>query len=296
MQTECLLQGDENTTFDVKIRFLHLVSREIGKLENPSDELPETGEPDFHFVPSLEAGGQIYQTWQEAIEREVDLPTLRLNTVSEIKQFTFPATRTLEPLRDENEKIVAVIVRTQQEIEAVISYQLSVISNNVFKVTVKIQNLTEFENADKQSRDTALMRSLVSTHTILTAKNGEFISLLEPPDELSEAVAGCENIKTYPVLAGNEGEKDCVLSSPIILYDYPQIAEESQGDLFDGAEIDEILTLRIMTLTDDEKREMRGIDEHARRILERTENMPEEQLMKMHGAMKSVAKTAKENE
>ena len=113
---------------------------------------------------------------------------------------------------------------------------------------------------------------------------------------MSEAVAGCENIKTYPVLAGNEGEKDCVLSSPIILYDYPQIAEESQGDLFDGAEIDEILTLRIMTLTDEEKREMRGIDEHARRILERTENMPEEQLMKMHGAMKGTAKAARKNE
>ena len=95
MQTECLLQGDENTTFDVKIRFLHLVSREIGELENPTDELPETGEPDFHFVPNLEVGGRLYQTWQEAIEREVDLPTLRLNTVSEIKQFTFPTTRTI---------------------------------------------------------------------------------------------------------------------------------------------------------------------------------------------------------
>ncbi len=135
-----------------------------------------------------------------------------------------------------------------------------------------------------------MLHSTVSTHTILAATGGEFISLLEPPDELSEAVSACENIKTYPVLAGTEGEKDCMLSSPIILYDYPQIAAESAGDLFDGAEIDEILTLRIMTLTDDEKREMRGIDERARKMLERTENMPEEQLLKMHGAMKGVAK------
>ena len=44
----------------------------------------------------------------------------------------------------------------------------------------------------------------------------------------------------------------------------PQIAPESPGDLFDGAEIDEILSLRIMTLTDEEKREMRQSDERAR--------------------------------
>ena len=290
MQTECLLEAGENMTVDVKVRFLHLVSREIGELDAPLDELPETGEPEFRFVPNLDVNGQLYQTWQEAVEREAALPTLRLNQVSEIKQFTFPATRTLEPLRDEKGKIVGLIVRTQREIKAVISYQLSVISKSVYKLAVKIENQTEFENADERSRDEALTHSLVSTHTILTAKSGEFISLLEPPDELAEAVAALENIKTYPVLAGNEGEKDCLLSSPIILYDYPQIAPESQGDLFDGGEIDEILTLRIMTLTDEEKEEMRGIDDRTRRILERTEMMPEEQLLKMHGAMKGVGK------
>jgi hydrogenase maturation protease len=79
-----------------------------------------------------------------------------------------------------------------------------------------------------------------------------------------------------------------MLSSPIILYDYPQIAPESAGDLFDGAEIDEILTLRIMTMTDEEKQEMRGVDDHARRILERTEMLPDDHLLKMHGAMRTV--------
>ena len=287
MQTECLLRGDDNTTFDVKVRFLHLVLREIGKLDAPLDELPEDF-ANFQLVPTLEVGGQIYQTWQEAIEREVDLPTLSLNAVSDIKRFTFPTTETLESLRDENGKIVAVFVRSQQEIGAVVSCQLSVVSKNIYKLSVKIENQTPFENAEKQSRDDALMHSLVSTHTILTTKNGGFISLLEPPDDLSEAVSQLENVKTYPVLAGEEGATDCLFSSPIILYDYPQIAPESQGDLFDGGEIDEILTLRIMTLTDDEKREMRGIDAHARKILERTENMSDEQLMKMHGAMKGA--------
>ncbi len=295
MQTECLLRGDNNTTFDVKVRFLHLVLREIGKLDAPLDELPEDF-ADYKLTPTLEVGGQIYQTWQEAIEREVDLPMLSLNAVSDIKRFTFPTGETLEPIRDENGKILAVFVRSQQEIVGEIELKIHKIENqNVYQLTVKIKNQTPFENAEKQSRDDALMHSLVSTHTILTAKNGEFISLLEPPDELSEAVSQLENIKTYPVLAGEEGATDCLFSSPIILYDYPQIAPESQGDLFDGGEIDEILTLRIMTLTDKEKEEMRGIDDRARKILERTEQMPEEYLLRMHGAMKGVEKTVKGN-
>lgn len=165
----------------------------------------------------------------------------------------------------------------------------------LFKITVQICNTTLFENASEKTREAALLSSIVSTHTILSVTGGEFISLLEPQDEFAEAAASCQNIKTYPVLAGEDGSRDCMLSSPIILYDYPQIAPESAGDLFDGAEIDEILTLRIMTLTDEEKREMRGIDDRARKILERTEMMPEEQLLKMHGAMRGLNKAKKAN-
>jgi hydrogenase maturation protease len=138
------------------------------------------------------------------------------------------------------------------------------------------------------------MKSLLSTHTILTVRDGEFVSLLDPPEALRDAVAGCHNVGTWPVLVGEEGERDCMLSSPIILYDYPEIAPESPGDLFDGTEIDEILTLRIMTLTEEEKHAMRGVDERARQILERTETLPAEQLMKMHGAMRSLRSTEKD--
>ena len=90
------------------------------------------------------------------------------------------------------------------------------------------------------------------------------------------------------MLVGEEGQCDTLLSSPIILYDYPQIAPESAGDLFDGTEIDEILSLRIMTLTDDEKREMSQSDDRARAMLERTETMPAEQFMKLHGVLRGL--------
>jgi hypothetical protein len=138
------------------------------------------------------------------------------------------------------------------------------------------------------NRDEALMRSLVSTHVILGAEKGEFVSLLEPPPELQDLAAQCENVGVWPVLVGEQGQRDTVLASPIILYDYPQIAPESPGDLFDGTEIDEILSLRIMTLTDEEKREMRESDERTRQILERTEAMPAEQFMKLHGGIRSL--------
>jgi hypothetical protein len=85
-----------------------------------------------------------------------------------------------------------------------------------------------------------------------------------------------------------------MLASPIILYDYPEIAPESAGDLFDGTEIDEILSLRIMTLTDEEKREMWQSDERARLILQRTESMAAEQMMKLHGALRRPGRVSEE--
>jgi hypothetical protein len=105
---------------------------------------------------------------------------------------------------------------------------------------------------------------------------------------MKEFVGSCKNVGTWPVLVGEEGDRDTLLSSPIILYDYPQIAPESAGDLFDGTEIDEILSLRIMTLTDEEKREMSQSDERARQMLERTEAMPVEHLMKLHGVLRGL--------
>ncbi len=160
------------------------------------------------------------------------------------------------------------------------------ITDDLFKLQIRIYNTAELEGT---TREEALTRSMVSTHTILTVENGEFVSLLEPPDHLAELASKCQNIGTWPVLVGEDGQRDAMLSSPIILYDYPKIAPESPGALFDGTEIDEILTLRIMTLTDQEKAEMSMSGDRAREILERTESMPAEQFMKLHGVFRGVS-------
>jgi hypothetical protein len=170
-------------------------------------------------------------------------------------------------------------------VEAEIEVTAEPLANDLFKIRVTILNTSDFTGS---TRDQALLQSLISTHTILNIAGGEFISLLDPPDELRAEAAACANVGTWPVWVGDPGERDTMLSSPIILYDYPQIAPESPGALFDGTEIDEILTLRILTLTDQEKLEMGLTDDRAREILERTESMPPEQFMKMHGVLRGV--------
>jgi hypothetical protein len=156
----------------------------------------------------------------------------------------------------------------------------------VLKLTMELANETPIDPS--VTRDEALVHSLLSAHVILYAEGGEFVSLLDPPVELREAVAGCRNAGCFPVLVGEEGDRQMLLCSPIILYDYPQVAPESAGDFFDATEMDEMLTLRVLTLTPEEKQAMRESDERARALLERTEQTAREQLARVHGAVRSM--------
>jgi hypothetical protein len=258
MQTECLATSNWRMAFDVRLRFLHLTARE---------------------------------GWQEAVSREVIVPALRtddLLVAPAQAPFAFPANRSRGALYDPWSQDTRGKRKEQEPINGNIEIAARQVAERVFKITTRIVNLTPLADGPGASLDEALKRSPVSTHAILSARGGEFISLLDPPESLRDVAGSCRNIGTYPVLVGAEGERDTILSAPFILYDYPQIAPESAGDLFDGTEIDELLTLRILTLTDEEKREMRDGDERARRILERTEAMPAEQLMKLHGAVRGL--------
>jgi hypothetical protein len=301
MQTECLVQAGSATSLNVTIRFLQIVNRSIGKLTPPLSELPQKTEPACEFVDKLEIGGRNFIAWQEAMERTVSVPPFSPATFSsptfsfdEPLLFTFPEGRECEPLRDKEGLIVAVVVREWESIQGSVEIDSAYCGDGTIKVIARIRNLTSSESSEHQSRADALNHSFVSTHTILTVEDGDFVSLLDPPEALKSLAADCNNIGTWPVLAGEEGQHNTVLSSPIILYDYPQIAPESPGSLFDGTEIDEILSLRILTMTDEEKREMRQSDQQTREILERTENMPPEQFMKLHGALRGLRRLDKE--
>lgn len=289
MQTECLLKAEPSTRLTVKVRFLQIVQRSIAKLVSPTADLSETSEPALEQVDRFEHAGRVYQPWQEAVERELcydELDPADFATISPLL-FSFPEGRSIEYLRDEQGIAAGAIVRGWRALNGSVEIRSLSSHDEVVRITVQVENLTGCNpgpSSDSKTREAILLDSLVSAHTILGVENGEFLSLLEPPAGFEDQVAQCQNLGTWPVLATDSA--DAVLSSPIILYDHPQIAPESAGNLFDSTEIDEILSLRILTLTEDEKREMRQSDDRTRGILERTENMPEEQFMKLHGILR----------
>jgi hypothetical protein len=174
-------------------------------------------------------------------------------------------------------------VRSWRALCGEVEVDAEALREGIYRLTVKIINTTPWEGED---RENTLRQTFCSTHTTLEVEGGRFVSMTDPPEPLRELAEECENRKTWPVLVGEEGNQDILLSSPIILSDYPEIAPESPGDMFDGGEIDQLLILNILTLTDEEKVEMRASDPRAREILERCESLSQEELMNLHGAIR----------
>jgi hypothetical protein len=276
MQTQCLVVG-QKPTVEVKVRFLHVVERRIGRKD---------AQGALEFVDELRVGGERYLAWEEAAEREVVIPSLGLADLETPMRamISVPAGIDEEPLADDGGELVGALVLSWRSLEGTVEVEAEPVREGLFRLTVKVMNTTPWRG---QNREETLEQTLVSTHTILKVEGGEFVSLMDPPEELKRLAQECENVKTWPVLAGEEGDRHTILSSPIILYDYPQIAPESPGDLFDGGEIDQLLTLSILSLTDEEKDEARATDPRAREILDRSESLTGEDLMGLHGAVRS---------
>jgi hypothetical protein len=285
MQTECLVEPGADPRIDLKVRCLQLQAR---TLEEAVGTTPET----FRPVEFMDVGGELLVAWDEGVEREMEVNDIALLDLvrdgGRRIDFAIPEGCDVEEIRPAGEfrgrltrrrwPIVAVVLLSAERLEP----------EGLLRLRVRIENRTPWPESTPPGREEALRRSLLSAHTLLAVRDGGFVSLLDPPPEAAPAVAGCANLRTWPVLVGPEESRDLVLSSPIILYDHPAIAPESQGDLCDATEIDEILTLRIMTLTDEEKREARGTDPRARRIVDRADAIPDEIFERLHGAVRSL--------
>jgi len=276
MQTQCLVVGDGETAVEIKVRFLHVVEREVNR---------KNADGTLEFVDELRVGEELYLSWDEATEREIAVGRFKLSELGtpRLVEIDIPGGSREEPLAEPTGEVVGALVRGWRTLRGVVEVGAENLREGTFKVTVRITNTTPWGGED---RETTLKQTFVSTHTALEVEGGEFVSLIDPPEELREAAEGCENLKTWPVLVGEEGARNMLLSSPIILYDYPQIAPESPGDLFDGTEIDQMLILNVLNLTDEEKEEMRATDPRGREILERCESLSPEELMKLSGAIR----------
>ena len=285
MQTQCLLRGDPGTMVEARVRFLQIVMRDVYKLDPPRGDLPQMREAAGEKVAALETAGTRLMPWEEAIEREIvvpELPIAELRAGPVSVPFAIPEVSEREPVADAD-LFTGYVVRTGAALCGSISIAADELVCGTYRLMVRIENTTPLP-AGERRREIAQRFAFASTHTILGVRDGAFVSLIDPPADLREAAAACVNEGAWPVLVGGEFGSDTMLSSPIILYDNPQIAPESPGDLFDSTEIDEILTLRILAMTDAEKREMAATDGHARALLERAEALTPAEFGRLHGA------------
>ena len=235
------------------VRFLQLQHRGVER----------AGHDGFEPVRELSARGRTWLTWDEGIECEMYFGPFEVAGLDQTVQLNVPGGRDAEPVDGGR------LVRTREPMTGELVVR-SERDGDLWRVTLTVRN-----------RDVA--QPMIGTHVIA---EGEFVSLLEPPPEAESAVAACTQYRCFPVLAGKPGEHDLLLISPIILYDHPEVAEQSEGPLFDATEIDEILTLRVMTMTDEEKAQARATDPRAAAIIDQCDAMTPEAMQRLHGTLR----------
>lgn len=267
LSAQFLIDGDGVLT--LVVRFLQLQHRRAER---------DAGGGRFEPVNELTSGPQSWLSWDEAVECELTFGPL--DAADCTRSQTLPVT--VNAGTDTELVDGGRLVRTRRAIRA----ELSVIGEHdegLLRVTTTIRN-TGPAATDK---DTAVATSLIGTHIIAHVEGGEFVSLLEPPETAMGPVSRCVQHRCFPVLAGRPGDKDLLLISPIILYDHPEIAEQSEGALYDSTEIDEILTLRVMTMTAEEKAQARATDPLAAALIDRCDSMSPQDMQQLHGILRN---------
>jgi hypothetical protein len=266
-RTDLVVDGDPSA-LRATARFLQVQQRRV---------VDAAGRP----VERLDAGDTVYVPWDEAVEREVsvDLP---IDGDDEV-------TVEIDGGTDEEDLPGGGLVRVRQPVTVRASARARrpVSPYPVTLLTVEVENATR-TGAPGARRPEWLRRALVACHLLVEVEGASFVSQLDPPQWASGFVAGCVNDGVFPVLAAPEGQASVVLSSPIILYDHPRLAPQSESAFFDALEIDELLSLRTATLSEAEKREVRGTDPRTAALLREVDNMPPELWERLHGTVRYV--------
>lgn len=263
---------------EVTLRFLQLQRRTVQRRTDHG----------FETVPELVVAGRSWVGWDEAVECScafsVVIATENAHGAAEVVE---PAGEDIELLTERDGQVAGRLLRSRRAVRATVTVEAGPVAGDLVRVSAAVANTGD----TPVDGDDAIGRSLIGAHLILSATESRFVSLLDPPDDASAIAGTCTHERCFPVLAGDPdlavpGESPVMLVSPIILYDHPRIAEQSGGDLFDATEIDEILTLRVLTLTDDEKAQARATDARAAEIVDRCEAMTPEQFRALHGVLR----------
>ncbi|MGC0314199.1 hypothetical protein [Kitasatospora acidiphila] len=281
-RTECLLEPRGDAVLFAELRFLRAQRRTVQRADPPG----------FVTVAELELPDRVLTPWDEGVEERVQLalPIADLGEQPRILPFSRPAGEETEEVRDQDGRLLGRLIRRRAELTGELRISCVELPGpyTVRKLTVEVANTADWQPEPDADREAALPRSLVSAHLLLGLDRGRFLSPTDPPEWARPATADCANAHTWPVLAGEPGSGDLLLSAPIILEDHAAIAPESPGVLYDALEIDEILTLRTAALTDREKREARGTDARAAAVIELADTLPPQVLERLHGAVRSL--------
>jgi hypothetical protein len=273
LAVECLVRPDGDAAeVTVHLRFLQLQRRQAQRAD---------GSAGFIDVPELGEGAAARTTWDEAVEVERELGTFPLAALRRgVHQVV-----EIDGGEDAEDVPGGRLVRRRWPLRA-LATMTAAPDAPVTRLRIAISNAAG-RPADKQD---ALQTSLIGTHLLLAAAGARFVSVIDPPEEARAAASRCTQHRCWPVLAGDGGPEgrtsDVVLAAPIILYDHPAVAPESAVAMFDSTEIDEILTLRVLTLTDEEKAQARATDPRAAVIIDRCEEMSPEELQRLHGVLR----------
>jgi hypothetical protein len=257
MQSQCIVVGEPSTSVSVTIRFLHLIGSDpVG------DESEEKG-------------------WQ-TIEREIIAPNMRMDDLIKAdKETNFLFDKKADdhdnPGPARGNAILPLSGKARIKAEAIEDIE------NAFRISVNITNTSLMDSCATLSRDEALKQSFLSTHIIFSATQGEFISSQFPPESFIRAMSDCQNAGTWTILV--EEDNQTMLSSPIIIADYPKIHSKSKGDLFDSTEIEEALMLHFTVMSDEEKKAIGERDGKLQAMLKRVKEITPEELIGLHGGM-----------
>jgi hypothetical protein len=262
IQAECVFEHSGQPSAEVTVRFLQVQRRTLEEAVDPA-------------VPPV---------WDEAVEHEVTVmvPSAGLLAGPSVTEFAIPGGEEHESLAG------ARVARRREPLAGFVSVRATPLDGpwQAARLTVQLTNQTQPGAAGPMAREQALPAALVAAHMIITVPGGAFFSMTDPPEWVRPEVAACENIGCWPVLAGPPEARQVMLASPIILPDHPEVAAESPGELYDGTEIDEILTLRTLALSEEEKAAARATDPRAAALIDRVDAMDPETMARLHGTMR----------
>jgi hypothetical protein len=265
LQAECVFEHYGDPAIEVILRFLQVQRRRT--------ESTAPGTPDS-LGPAV---------WDEAVEQEVTVivPSSYLLGPGTVIPFTIAGGEETETVPG------ARVVRRREPLTGSVSVTATPLPGpwQAARLTVRVVNESA---AEAGRRDEALPDALIAAHLIMTVSGGGFLSMTDPPEWASHEVGSCQSTGCWPVLAGPEGSRQVMLASPIILPEHAQIAAESPGELYDGTEIDEILTLRTLALSDEEKAAARATDPRAAALIDRVDAMDAPTMEQLHGTIRAM--------